>query len=103
MITLLQSLVKSLQTTQWVVLKSGMLQVEVGSYPTLVNEVVYLPEDPILGGNDCANFTETEDGMFNASDVTIYTAHHHIHNLSFRFQIPQRKFEGDRFLGFKMV
>ena len=75
-------------------------EVEVGSYPTLVNEVVYLPEDPILGGNDCANFTETEDGMFNASDVTIYTAHQAYSQLNFPFSNTGEEFEGDRFRGF---
>ena len=33
----------------------------------LQNDVVYLPEDPILGGSDCANFTETQDGVLNAA------------------------------------
>ncbi len=75
-------------------------EVDVGSYAILVNEVVYLPEDPLLGGSDCANFTETEDGMFSASDVEIYKAHQAYSQLSFPFSNTGEEFEGNRFLGF---
>ena len=41
--------------------KNGSSHGQNSAFAVLQNDVVYLPEDPILGGSDCANFTETED------------------------------------------
>ena len=62
--------------------------------------LVFLPEDPVLGGNDCANFTETEDGLLNISDQWIYTAYQNYTSLNFPYTGSGEEFDGDIFNGF---
>ncbi len=75
-------------------------QVQNGIFPVLQNDVVYLPEDPILGGSDCANFTETEDGVLNAADMTYFIAHQMYYSIGMPYTGTGEEFEGDRFGGF---